>query len=80
MPEKDAKIPTPNLGNELSRLFIGCLLFKLGGEIHLTAEEIDEIKKSVGGVQIFLHGDDGFILRVKTPESIMEHKDKISPL
>lgn len=67
-------------GDTLSRLFLGCLLFKLGGEITLTPDEIDEIKKTVGGVQILLTPDDSFVLRVKTPEAYVNDKDKISEI
>lgn len=56
-------------GNTFSRLFLGCLLYRLGGEVTLTQEEIAEIKKYVGGVQIILKADDSIVLRSKTPEA-----------
>jgi len=67
-------------GDTLSRLFLGCLLFKLGGEVTLTPSEIDDIKKTVGGVQILLTHDESFVLRVKTPEAYQEKKDQIQEI
>lgn len=67
-------------GDTLSRLFLGCLLFKLGGEVTLTPAEIDDIKKTVGGVQILLTHDESFVLRVKTPEAYQENKDQIQEI
>lgn len=76
----DANKPNPSLGEQLTRKFMGCLLFKLGGEMTLTVQEMDDISKYVGGVQIIMKGEDGFILRTRTPESIIRDQDKIKAL
>ncbi len=67
-------------GDTLSRLFLGCLLFKLGGEITLTQEEITDIKTMVGGVQILVNAEDSFVLRVKTPEAYIRDQDQITEI
>ncbi len=63
----------------LSRLMLGCLLFRLGGEQSFTADEIDEIKKTVGGVQVFLTPDDKIIVRAKSPEAYEKAAEYLSP-
>jgi len=59
---------SPKTEGDLVRLLMGCLLFRLGGQQVFTAQEIDDIKKTVGGVQIGLDPDDAIVLRVKSPE------------
>jgi len=58
----------PVTGDTISRLFLGCLLFRLGGEQVFTTDEIAEIKETVGGVQILLTQDNKFLVRTRSPQ------------
>lgn len=60
----------PINGEVLSRMMLGCLLYRLGGEQTFTPEEIDEIRKYVSGVQFFVAEDDRIILRTRGPQQI----------
>ena len=71
----DAK-ETEKTGDVLMRLMLGCLLFRLGGEQTFTPQEIDEIKNSVGGVQVLATDQDTIVLRVRTPESYTDLIDR----
>ena len=51
----------------LLRLFIGLLVFRLGGEQTFTPQEIKEIQGVVGGVQIILLDNDIILLRSTNP-------------
>lgn len=63
-------------GGILSRLLMGCLLYRLGGQQTFTPAEIDEIKDMVGGVQIFVTHDDKIVARVKGPEATQKAMDE----
>lgn len=51
----------------LLRLFIGLLVFRLGGEQTFSTEEINEIRTVVGGVKIYLLEDETVLLRTTSP-------------
>jgi hypothetical protein len=60
MSDQDPERPIldPKTTDALMRMLIGALLFRLGGEETFTEPELDEIMKSVGGVQIlYVPGD-----------------------
>ena len=56
----------------LLRLFIGLLVFRLGGEQTFTPKEIKEIQEVVGGVQIILLDNDIILLRSTNPLRAIE--------
>jgi len=70
----------PAFDPDLMKIFMGCLLYKLGGEIKITPEEIDEIKKSIGGFQVLLTADDAIVLKIKTPEAYQETLEALRKL
>lgn len=63
-------------GSDLIRLMAGCLLFRLGGEQSFSAEEIDDIKKTVGGIQVLLTPDNRILVRSRSPESYSDLIDR----
>lgn len=69
----------PKSGDDLTRLMLGCLLFRLGGEQTFTPEEIDDIKEVVGGVQVLLTSANAIIVRVKTPEAYKDIEARQAP-
>jgi len=58
---------------------LGCLLFRLGGEQSFTPEEIDDIKKTIGGCQVLLTPDGTIIIRAKSPEAYEKATEYLSP-
>lgn len=62
-------------GDEWSRMFMGMLLYRLGGEQTFTSQEIDEIKRTVAGVQVGVTEDDKIILRVRGLDKTLEALD-----
>jgi len=60
----------------LLRLFIGLLVFRLGGEQTFTQEEINEIRQVVGGVQIYLLENETVLLRTSSPEKTEDCREK----
>ena len=60
-------------------LMLGCLLFRLGGEQSFTPQEIDDIKKTIGGCQVLLTPDDTIIIRAKSPEAYEKATEYLSP-
>lgn len=60
----------------LSRMFLGLLVFRLGGEATFTAEEIDEIRESVEGVQFIATHDGKIIVRCRNHEACDRAIDK----
>lgn len=53
----------------LMRLFLGLLVFRLGGEQSFSAEEINDIRENVQGVQILLTENNRIVLRTRNNES-----------
>lgn len=51
----------------LMRLFLGLLLFRLGGEQTFTPAEMDEIKQTVAGVSFFVTEDGRLGARTRGP-------------
>lgn len=66
-PMKDEK---PLDGEVLSRMMLGCLLYRLGGEQTFTPEEINEIRTMVVGVQFFATDDGKIVLRTRNLEHL----------
>ena len=67
---------TPQQTQVLTRTMIGLLLFRLGGEQRFTADEIDEIRVYVQGVQFISAENGDIIVRTRGPEAVqraMEH-------
>lgn len=62
--------PKDPLNDVLMRTFLGCLLFRLGGEQTFTPEEMHDIRQMVSGVQIIAGDNDTLILRVRNRESM----------
>jgi hypothetical protein len=68
----------PKSSEALMRMLIGALLFRLGGEETFTEAELDEIRVSVGGVQVFYvpespgHPEGRYILRIRDPQKAAE--------
>jgi hypothetical protein len=62
--------PKDPLNEVLMRTFLGCLLFRLGGEQTFTPEEMHDIQESVAGVQIIMGENDKMILRVRGRETL----------
>lgn len=66
-------INTADLSEHLQRMFLGCLLYRLGGEQVFSAAEIDDIRKEVAGVQFFATEDNKIILRVRNTQFVEDH-------
>jgi hypothetical protein len=64
-----------HVSEHLQRMFLGCLLFRLGGEQSFTPEEIDLIRAEVKGVQFFVTDDNRIVLRVRNEEFIQAHSE-----
>lgn len=71
----DEPINTANLSEHLQRMFLGCLLYRLGGEQSFTPEEVDAIRSEVAGVQFFVAEGDKIILRVRNKEFVEDHSE-----
>ena len=52
------------------RLMLGCLLFRLGGEQIFTADEINEIKTVVAGVQVFAIEENKILIKTRGPDAV----------
>ena len=66
---------TAHTSELLQRMFLGCLLYRLGGEQSFTPEEIDDIRAEVKGVQFFTTEDNRIILRVRNEEFLQAHSE-----
>lgn len=68
----------PKSSEALMRMLIGALLFRLGGEETFTEAELDDIRVTVGGVQIMWasespgHPEGRYILRIRDPQRAAE--------
>ena len=67
-------------GVELLRVMLSCAVYRLGGEVKFTPEEINDIKKVCGGVQILLTQDDSILIRAKTHEGVKALGDNIEKI
>jgi hypothetical protein len=65
-------LESPDPMETLTRMMIGLLLYRLGGEQSFSPEEIREIQDYVAGVQIFVSDDGNFVVRSKTPGQLSE--------
>lgn len=52
----------------VTRMALGLLLYRLGGEQSFSVEEMDEIRGIVAGVAMFVTPDGKLLLRTKSPE------------
>lgn len=67
----------------LMRMFLGALLFRLGGEEVFTEQELEDIMVQVGGVQILTNitnntgvSEVRYILRLRDPQRALEIADR----
>lgn len=61
--------------DSLTRMILGLLVYRLGGEQTFTISEIDEIRQVIHGVQIFLSSDGNkIIVRARGREYVEDLK------
>lgn len=59
---------------ELAHYLLGLVLYRAGGEQTFTVQEVDDIRKLVGGIRIYTDEDNKVMLRTYGPTSGLKSK------
>lgn len=60
----------------VTRMALGLLLYRLGGEQSFTVEEMDDIRATVAGVAIFITPEGKLLFRTKTPGQTQQAREE----